>query len=248
MRTQSFVDRVNIAVAQPIDKWLDRLALKWTYRHLDESTQKSFGDLVDIIFAVIIAESFVIFIPGHAAPSPVQYFVLAISYATVVVSWVFYHISKSRNDYRTFSRFIVDLAILFTYWVLVAYISSPVYVVWADTAMLWLYIVWGVLKIAEYRNTVLRYLFRIPFPVIATLIALEYSRLAGALWSLPFWPFHHQQNIAEGCIIAITAVVVFMYRIEVKPSGELAKTEPRQWGLLPPHGLDSSPPVTSQCG
>lgn len=219
------VEWVNTQIALRIEIFADKRALKWRER-INEDTAKSFGDLVDIIFAVIIAESFVVFVPTQPALSTAEYFVLALSYMTVIVSWVFYHMSKSNNDYRTPYRFVVDLLILLTYWVLVAYISDPSFIVWAYAVMLWFYMLWGVLKISEYRGYVLRYFFRLPIAIGGTVLAWRYVDLVHLLN-----PVDHlilNGGTAEAVVVAGAAILVLLFRISVTPSNPLP-TVRRVW-------------------
>ncbi len=150
-----------------------------------EAQSVHFSGLVDVIYAVILAQGFTQLpdLPTLVVEHPYQVFALAVAYAAVVLSWIGYHFSLSAQPYRTWVRFAIDLALQPTYWVLVTRYPSPATALPGYFAVFCLYGIWGLVKGWEYdeftfRNT------RWSIDTVRAVIRLHYLAWILVVWAL----------------------------------------------------------------
>ena len=115
---------------------------------------------------------------------------------------------------------------------MISYYTDFYLVAIAYALMLWLYMVWGILKIAEYRNNVLRYFFRLPFAIGATLVVVFSRSLASPFAFLDSsWPAYG--GWPNGIVIAIVAAIALLYRWNVIPTWGRMRSTARDWATDP---------------
>ena len=148
---------------------------------------KHFVNLVDIIFAVIIAQSFIA-LSDSVLPlqlTTFNFFTLIVAYLTIILSWVGYHESINLQHHRSWLRFALDLVILPVYLLLVNRFDDVGVFLLAFTILIILYLSWGVVKAWEYpkkkgagcnhRPDYYRYLLRLPYLPLVILVWLFYE-------------------------------------------------------------------------
>jgi fatty-acid desaturase len=79
---------------------------------LSKSLSKHYVSFIDVMFGVMVAESFSSFKEELFAPS-FTLFVLLLSYFTILTSWLFYHRSVNKLAEKEPIRFGIDVIILF---------------------------------------------------------------------------------------------------------------------------------------
>lgn len=123
-------------------------------------------DFIDPLFAVVISVSFFEvmtrqwFTPNSIndlLSSAFDIFVLLLGYLTVVLSWVGYHRSIRGKPIRIktlpgFWRFILDIVLLFCYWLLLVKFESFGFVLLILALIYWLYVFWDQLKWREHKK------------------------------------------------------------------------------------------------
>lgn len=133
-------------------------------------TSEVFVSFVDILFAVVLGQSFVLLNPiflglisGSFNPlvNAFQLVTIFLMYGLVTSSWYGYHHSVKRVEITTTWRWLVDVLLLFVYYGGFAAASQivetrtgdgfvPVLAVFVVTFML--YTIWDAIRIAEYRS------------------------------------------------------------------------------------------------
>jgi len=126
----------------------------------DNRSAQIYARITDTIFAVIMGLSFKEYYWLLAPPVPsFKLAVLLLGYSTVVVSRVGYHKSISSKPYRGSKRFLVDLWILYMYFVLTfapgGRDSPPdtIIVLSAQVGVYVGYLVWDLMKKTEYTDS-----------------------------------------------------------------------------------------------
>src|SRR3990172_3578535 len=173
-------------------------------------TSRTYVDLVDIIFAIIVAESFLRLVDLGTSIPPFPAAVLLLSSVAVVMSWVGYHKSVRAQPHRNWYRFVIDLAILPVYLMLVTFYNDFSLILWTYALMFALYWLWGILKSVEYAGEIRRYIRRIPYFVAAFIVATGY---------LPLRKLASARDASMGVVVdwsllAMTLVMVVSYRLE----------------------------------
>lgn len=128
----------------------------------DEQKERSavFVRFIDILFAVVLGQSFVFLSSERgvsvwiAAPSQnlVALADVCLAYALVVTSWVGYHYSTTKLPMKNVLRFVIDIALLFLYYLAFVNVQS-----FAVTSIILffvflLYFVWNGVRLFEYPN------------------------------------------------------------------------------------------------
>ena len=128
----------------------------------DEQKERSavFVRFIDILFAVVLGQSFVFLSSERgvsvwiAAPSQnlVALADVCLAYALVVTSWVGYHYSTTKLPMKNVLRFVIDIALLFLYYLAFVNVQS-----FAVTSVILffvflLYFVWNGVRLFEYPN------------------------------------------------------------------------------------------------
>ncbi len=121
-----------------------------------------FVRFIDLLFAVVLGQSFVLLSSSNgvaswlAAPSenivPLANVVLA--YAIVITSWVGYHDSTSKLPMRNVTRFIVDIALLFSYYLAFVNVRSLTNILAIFCVVFVLYFLWTIVRYYEYHDKV----------------------------------------------------------------------------------------------
>lgn len=167
---------------------------------MEESREvsRSFIQLADIMFAVIISSSLVSFfdaLRGGATLNAFSTYTLLASYVSVVLSWIGYHRSIQLYPHRgtigTF-RFILDLTILFGYLVLVYFYETFAVIVATYPLLFLAYLLWGCLKMWEHdlwKKQWVRYILRFPSLVVSVIILALWHVDIRLEWPYPGWDF-----------------------------------------------------------
>jgi hypothetical protein len=222
------------------DLWADKVrkglpdpALKDTKKRA-----KTYRGLVDVIFAVIIGESFVHVTAGGITTLSVNAAVLAMSYVTVVYSWVGYHRSIAEALERSWPRFAVDLTTLFVYWILVTFYAHFQEILWAYFALFVLYLIWGFFKGVEYVGEWARYIKRLWYPPAFLVLALTYPYFTARFPVAP--PYSGAWEIAYLVVVAILLTLYWVL--------EPTRLHHGQSAVPPPGGSVPNPPVVPPSG
>jgi hypothetical protein len=131
---------------------------------------------IDIMFAVMVAESFASFKDELFAPS-FNLVVLVASYLTILTSWIFYHKSLDVLPEKGPWRFVLDVCILFAYFVLITTHRSFDTIVLVYPVLWVLYLFWDALKSREYPQRKLSILWSVPYIGTFAIIALVHSAI-----------------------------------------------------------------------
>lgn len=157
----------------------------------DKSSQ-IYARITDTIFAVIMGLSFKEYYLILAPPVPsFKLAMLLLGYIVVVVSRVGYHRSISSKPYKSAKRFLVDLWILYMYFVLAFapggkdYPPNLTIVVCAQVGVFTGYLLWDLVKRMEYPDT-------------------ETSRIL----------------ITFVCLVLVTIILILFY-LPILPNGEM---------------------------
>jgi hypothetical protein len=185
---------------------------------------KIYVGLVDIVFGIILGESFLHITTVGVPLLTLRFATLALAYGVVVSSWVGYHRSLRKQWHLMPWRFIIDLFVLFDYWVLVTFYSDFSTFLWAILALFGLYMVWGLFKAVEFENEAVRYVKRLPYVCVA--LAL--------LWTYPIVSNRVSTSLIGDEVIEIlyllsVAVLVYLYwAIPPRPLGQELDPPPEQ--------------------
>lgn len=123
-------------------------------------TSRTYVGFIDVLFAVVVGQSFALLRPGQQyylclekpAENGWTIAVLILVYALVVSSWHFYHWSTTLNPIRSPIRFIIDIVLLFAYYL--AFLSANHFptVITIFLAIFIGYTLWDGVRFYEYRN------------------------------------------------------------------------------------------------
>lgn len=128
----------------------------------EEQKERSnvFVRFIDILFAVVLGQSFVFLSSERgmsawiAAPSQnlVTFADVGIAYTLVVTSWVGYHYSTRILPIKNVFRFVVDIALLFLYYLTFVNVQSFALISIILFLVFLLYFVWTAIRLVEYPN------------------------------------------------------------------------------------------------
>ena len=116
-------------------------------------------DFIDLLFAIVVGEGFSEVMqapwftdPSKALDSPFYFHigVLILGYLTVLLSWVFYHLSLKNAPATGFWRFLCDIAMLGAYFLLLVKSENLALVLLLLAITFVLYYLWDQLKRREY--------------------------------------------------------------------------------------------------
>jgi hypothetical protein len=137
---------------------------------LKMSLSEHYVSFVDIMFAVMVAESFASFKEELFAPS-FDLFVLLLSYFTILTSWVYYHRSVKALPEEKWWRFAVDVVILFVYFILISTHRNFALIVLFYPILWGLYLFWDWLKSKEYEQKPVRVRWSVPYLLVFVALA-----------------------------------------------------------------------------
>jgi hypothetical protein len=179
------------------------LALNEAEGFLKTVLSEHYVSFVDIMFAVMVAQSFISFKEELFAPS-FDLLVLLLSYFTIITSWLFYHRSVKALPEEEWWRFGVDVVILFVYFILISTHKNFGTIVVFYPILWTLYLVWDWLKSKEYTQKSVDVSWSVPFVLVLVVIAAFNIALATAY--VLFW--------AKWVELAALFVTVLIYRIK----------------------------------
>lgn len=169
---------------------------------------KVYVGLIDVIFGIVIALSF------QGIPAAIHSWwsfsavSLAVAYGMVVTSWVSYHASIRKQPHKTWFRFVLDLFLVFDYFVMVNYSSVPKVVFAAYFAMFLLYVLWDALKWVEYPAEVgLKALVRCLYPLSA--LSILWAVWATGNWNSPGPTWESQASLLVLLLFIVALRVLF---------------------------------------
>lgn len=128
----------------------------------NDSEEKKISDIyvrfIDILFAVVIGQSFVLinsetnFRPWFAKPLENAFGIATILlvYGLVITSWIGYHRSTHVFPIRRPFRFVIDIVLLFFYYMGFVNAGDFELVTWVFFITFLLYVLWDVFRLAEY--------------------------------------------------------------------------------------------------
>ena len=115
-----------------------------------KKTSEIYLRLADIIFGVIIAASFISF-REDLIPFDFSFrnMMLLVSYLIVVLSWVGYHKAVAEKPHKGWTRFAIDLVLLFLYFYLIFTENVEEFLL-VTIGMFFLYLLWVAKRKFEY--------------------------------------------------------------------------------------------------
>jgi hypothetical protein len=119
-----------------------------------------YTSFVDILFAVVLAQSFILLADptkgGKWFSDPVGNLLtladVVLAYTLVVTSWVGYHRSVLNVPIKSIWRFFLDLVLLFLYWYAFASVQYFGTILVILFAVFVVYLAWTAVRIYEYRT------------------------------------------------------------------------------------------------
>jgi len=157
-----------------------------------KTPSETYVGFIDILFAVVIGQSFVLLIDKEYYANwfnniPANAFGLAtllLVYGLVISSWVGYHQSVKKYELRSIWRFLIDVILLFLYYVAFANANNFDIILGILIASFVSYSVWDLLRVIEYlesprRDLLIRLGYSVGFAIIFSVILALY------LWIYP---------------------------------------------------------------
>jgi len=150
--------------------------LVFKFRH-HEVDSRVFIDFIDILYAVVVGQSFVFLVdhkyygawfpdvmhnlnffknqfnPGLAAPHIFGMITILTLYCLLITSWINYHSSIDKYEFYRRTQFIIDILLIFLYYVAFTVVTNYVYITYILLAVFILYIVWDIRTICSKHIT-----------------------------------------------------------------------------------------------
>jgi len=119
-----------------------------------QENSKTYRLVIQILFAIIIGVSFTDY---HKELVPFSYnfetAMIFVAFSTVLLSLVGYSIAIKSRYHKNFSRFLLDVFLLYLYYQLVYSIQNSFdYFLWIFPWIFGVYIIWQILEYGEWRN------------------------------------------------------------------------------------------------
>ena len=150
----------------------------------NKEIQKKISDrlvaLIDIIFGVVVASSFLIIFENNSSSQLelYSYLLLFLAYAAIVLSWIGYHQMIEYNYYSDsfwgYSRFILDILLVFLYAILIYSYKDVVNFFILLPIIFIIYATGGFIRNKEYKKEVSWQKGSIIYAVIFILVNLIY--------------------------------------------------------------------------
>ena len=150
----------------------------------DIKIQKKISDrlvaLIDIIFGVVVASSFLIIFENNSSSQLelYSYLLLFLAYAAIVLSWIGYHQMIEYNYYSDsiwgYSRFILDILLVFLYAILLYSYKNVMNFFILLPIIFIVYAIGGLIRNKEYKKDVSWQKGSILYALIFVLINLIY--------------------------------------------------------------------------
>ena len=176
---------------------------------LEEGQEDSSGiyvKFIDVLFAIVLGQSFVLLSSSSGLASwmanPISHIWdmmnTVLTYSLVITSWVGYHDSVRTLRIRKVWRFVIDIMLLFLYYLGFTYVNSFPKLSIVVVLVFMLYFLWNVARFFEYRSVedcVTRYklwnrtlealLFAVVFAFIAYISnAFPDPTIGGVAWTV----------------------------------------------------------------
>ncbi len=152
--------------------------------NIQERISNRLVDLIDIIFGVVFASSFLIIFENNSSNSQLQlfsYILLILAYAAIVLSWIGYHQMMEHNHYSDnifgYSRFILDILLVFLYAILLYSYDNPEKFFMLFPIIFIIYAIGGTIRDKEYKKKVSWPKGSISYAAIFILVNLIYHFL-----------------------------------------------------------------------
>lgn len=156
---------------------------------------------IDILFAVVLGQSFVLlnseegFKPWLVQPRENAFGIatLLLVYGLVITSWIGYHQSTRKYPIKSPLRFVIDVLLLFLYYVGFVNANNFEIVSWIFFFTFLSYTLWDVFRIVEYRTEMTPELWKrlgisVGFAIMFLIISLAYvpmeTQIQGIEWGL----------------------------------------------------------------
>jgi succinate dehydrogenase hydrophobic anchor subunit len=125
-----------------------------------KETSEIYAHFIDILFAVVIGQSFVLLNSqegykswlAHPAENTFGIAILLLLYGLVITSWVGYHHSIRFYPIKNPLRFVIDIALLFVYYI--GFVNAKNFetiIMWVFPFSFLLYTLWDAVRLLEYR-------------------------------------------------------------------------------------------------
>lgn len=127
----------------------------------EKETSEIYAHFIDILFAVVIGQSFMLlnspegYKSWFTQPAENTFGIATyiLIYCLVITSWVGYHRSIRFYPIKNVFRFIIDIALLFVYYMgFVNATNFEVIMTWVFPYSFLLYTLWDAIRLWEYRN------------------------------------------------------------------------------------------------
>lgn len=156
---------------------------------------------IDILFAVVLGQSFVLlnseegFKPWLVQPRENAFGIatLLLVYGLVITSWIGYHQSTRKYPIKSPLRFVIDVLLLFLYYVGFVNANNFEIVSWIFFFTFLSYTLWDVFRIVEYRTEMTSELWKrlgisVGFAIMFLIISLAHvpmeTQIQGIEWGL----------------------------------------------------------------
>lgn len=124
----------------------------------DKKLTEIYERFVDILFAVVVGQSFV-FLQSDLVvyiADPIgnlfEIATLILIYALIISSWIGYHLSLAKYPMIKPWRFFIDIWLLFVYYLVIIYSTDLLMLLWLFATSFFSYSAWDLIRIFEYRN------------------------------------------------------------------------------------------------
>ncbi|MBS3926445.1 MAG: hypothetical protein KGZ34_07150 [Nitrosarchaeum sp.] len=190
----------------------------------NETKSKIYVLSIQILFGIIIGISFIDYHKTLVPFNPnIETLMIFVTYATVLMSLIGYSIAVTHRFHKNFSRFAIDIFLLYLYYQLVYSLQTSFdYFLWIFPIIFGSYVVWQILEYYEWKDDDKPYkkkeykwvlIGTIIFTIAFFLLALFYNgtivvedRTDGVLHYL-------DESIIEWGILSILVALVFGFRI-----------------------------------
>jgi len=182
----------------------------------DRKRSSLYVNFIDILFAVVLAQSFVFLSSQEgittwiASPSEniVTIANTILAYTLVITSWVGYHTSTEQLPIKHVLRFVIDIILLMLYYMAFANVRSFANLLIIMCSVFVLYTFWTLIRVFEYPQN------------IVALYGLKRRVIQAAVFASIFLIFIMIRSIAsdptlEGVLLVCTFITLIAYRVRV---------------------------------
>jgi len=185
------------------------------YSQSEKERSELFVKFIDVLFAVVIGQSFGFLSSAQGGASWVTNIsqnVIALGdavlfYALIISSWIGYHASVKSLPIKNVSRFFVDVVLLFSYSLALANLKSFINTSFIISAVFTLYFLWGLIRLFEYADKNVRSQYQmIGRAALSGTFAILFLAVAVLVYVNP-------DPTIQGIFLSISFALIISYRI-----------------------------------